>query len=405
MRRRSVLRGLVATGGASALAACLDIQGGEPSIRTGDPTRRPARQHGWNAFLDTDEDGNYNLPNHHVYLSLQYEGADRDADRSILEDALLDLERAYAASNRGLLFTVGYSPEYFERFGESYDADLPPVGPIIPGENVGQDTADIFLHLASDYPSVVLEARQALLGDHQANGQSVTTLDGLVSVESRRTGFIGPGLPAKYNNNLEGIRNGSVDEAAPTFMNFRSGFRMNQATEDDVTLSSGRFAGGTTQHVEALRLNLDKWYQRDLQGQVDRLFEAGRDPETVGQHGEAIGDYSGVEAVDEGTLHEIAEEHGVVGHPQKLARFRVDGRPPILRRDVNSRDNREAGIMFVSLQEAFETFRTMRQAMAGIDLAADTPVSERRENGIRQYIRTRRRGNFLLPPRDQRALP
>lgn len=405
MRRRSVLRGLVSTGGAAALAACLDLQGEDATIPTGDPSRRPDRQHGWNAFLDTDEDGNFLLPHHHVYLSIQYEGDDRGSDRSVFEDALGDLEQAYAASNRGLLFTVGYSPEYFERFGETFDADLPPVGPILPGENVEQDTADIFLHLASDHPSVVLAAQQAVFGDQQANGQSVTTLDGLFSVASRRTGFIGPGLPSKYNQNLEGLHSGAVDEAAPTFMNFRSGFRKNQATEDDVTLSSGRFTGGTTQHIEALRLNLEQWFDRDLQGQVDRLFEAGRDPATVGKNAEEIGDFSGVAAVDEETLHEIASEHGVVGHAQKLARFRVDGRPPILRRDVNSSDNSEAGIMFISLQQAFETFRTIRLAMAGIDLAAETPVSERHENGIRQYIRTRRRGNFLIPPRAQRTLP
>jgi len=42
---------------------------------------------------------------------------------------------------------------------------------------------------------------------------------------------------------------------------------------------------------------------------------------------------------------------------------------------------------------------------ACLDLAAERPIGECRENGIRQYIRTRRHGNALVPPRELRALP
>jgi dye decolorizing peroxidase len=404
MRRRQMLRGLVAAGGMSALGACLDLQ--SESASTGEPSRRPARQHAWNDLLPTDGDGNHRLPEHHVFLSLAYEGDDRESDRSTVETALTDLERAYAASADGMLFTIGYTPAYFERFGESHGADLPPPGPLHPDENVAREEADALLHLASDHASAVLAARQALFGEQsEANGVALTDLRGLFTVTHRRTGFIGAGLPAKNDRNLLGVPRDAVDEAAPTFMNFRSGFRRSQATEDRVTLQSGRFAGGTTQHVEALRLLLTEWFERPPGEQIARLFSPDLDVEDVGEHGERLTDDNRVEAVPEDDLTDVAEEHGVVSHAQKMSHLREDGRPPILRRDVNSADNGEAGMMFVSQQRAFEEYRRLRLAMAGLDLHEGTPVQPRQENGIRQYFRTRRRGNFLLPPRELRALP
>jgi dye decolorizing peroxidase len=197
----------------------------------------------------------------------------------------------------------------------------------------------------------------------------------------------------------------AVDDEAPAFMNFRSGFRRTQATEDRVTLRDGRFAGGTTGHIEELRLVLSEWFERSPAAQIARLFSPDQNVDEVGERGQHLTDHSGVEQVDESELRAVAEREGVVGHAQKMSRLRENGRPPILRRDVESADNGEAGVLFVSLQRRFETYRRLRLAMAGIDLAEETPVQPRQENGIRQYIRTRRRANVLVPPRAMRALP
>ena len=403
MDRRAVLRGLVAVGGVSALAACLDLAD-DSDVPTGDPEVRPDRQHAWNDSLETDEHGNVLLPEHHVFLSIEYDGDDRETDRKVLSEALRDVERAYEASNRGLLFTVGYSSSYFERFDE--ESPIPPAGRIVSGENVAIDDADLFIHLASDHAHVPLAVRETLFGDEsELNGVDVPTLSGLFSLRSRRTGFIGRGLPAENDGNLQGLPEDAVDDEAPTFMNFRAGFRRNQATEDDITIETGRFAGGTAQHVEGIRFNLTEWFDRDLNGQVARLFSPALDGETVGPHGDRLTDHNGVDARSVEELKTIANEHGVVGHAQKLARFRDDGRPPLLRRDVNSADNGEAGMMFVSLQRDIETFVEMRRAMVGTEFVDETPVSERRENGIRQYIRPQRRSNVLITPREMRALP
>ena len=47
----------------------------------------------------------------------------------------------------------------------------------------------------------------------------------------------------------------------------------------------------------------------------------------------------------------------------------------------------------------------MREAMTGTDLAENSAVGQRTNNGILQYMSVKRRGNFLLPPREHRALP
>jgi dye decolorizing peroxidase len=197
----------------------------------------------------------------------------------------------------------------------------------------------------------------------------------------------------------------SVDGKAPNYMNFRSGFRRTQATEERVTLQTGRFAGGTTQHIEAIRLVLSEWFERSTDEQIARLFSPELSVEDVGDIGQKLTDDNRVESVPAADLPDVAREHGVVSHVQKMSHLREDGRPPILRRDVNSADNGEAGMLFVSLQRAFEDYRRVRLAMAGLDVPEETPVSPRQENGIRQYFRTRRRGNVLVPPRESRALP
>lgn len=405
MNRRSVLRGLVAAGGSAALAACIRASDDEP-IPTGDPTNRPDRQHAWNDRLRQDEHGNYLPPYHHVFLEFTYTGSTPAADRSDLEEALTDLETAYEASHRGLLFTIGYAPRYFDRFDVSLETvDLPHPAPLVPGENVATSEADIFLHLASDRPEAVLGAEEALLETGEANDVSVTRVDGLLEVDERRTGFFGAGLPKEHNHRLQGIPGEPIHEEAPFFMDFRAGFRENQAPEDRVTIQEGRFAGGCTQHVETINLTLGQWFQRPHEAQVDRFFSPDVDPDAVGPAGLGIEDRSPVEAKTPEELVTTAREQGVVGHAEKMAHLREDGRPPILRRDVNSDDNMEAGIIFVSLQRAVEDFERLRLAMAGTDLIGEGGVAEEENNGIRQYINPRKRANFLVPPRTDRSLP
>ena len=423
--RRSFVRSAVAIGGVSALSACLDREGDDAPPAGVDAEAfdtLPQRQHAWTEFLETDDHGNPTSPEHHVCLHLEYVGGGPTAaEREQVEAAFRTLEQAYDWSNEGLLFTVGYGPRYFERF----DADLhesvalPEPTALAPIEDPEADTYDAMIHLASDRGSVVLAAEEALAGTLEAeqddedghpelNGVAVEeTLDGVFAVEERRTGFIGPGLPAENQSGISGIPDSEpVDEEAPLFMGFKSGFKKNQATEDRVSIQQGPFADGTTTHLSRIRLNLSQWYEQDSREIRERKMfcPVHASENKVEGPGDNLGDSNQVAGCAERTL-EDAHEHGMVGHAQKSARAREEGRPIILRRDFNSTDDGEAGLHFLSHQREIVDFVETRQAMTGSDIADESAIGARTNNGILQYMTVRSRANYLVPPRDYRSLP
>jgi hypothetical protein len=412
--RRAFVKSAVAIGGAAALSACLDRQG-EVSVPTGpdDLSSLPARQHAWNEYLGTDDHGNDVAARHHVLVYLHYagDGQPTESDRETVESAFESLERAYRRGNDGLVFAVGYSPAYFERFDDSLpDAvDLPEPRALAPIEEPELDRQDAVVHLASDHAQVVLAAEEALLGDQETiNGVEMQgNLSGVFERADRRTGFVGDGLPAE-NQDVAGIPAGDhVPEDSPLYMGFKSGFRKNQASEDRVTIDSGPFAGATTMQVSKIRLNLQQWYEQDDRYQrVAKMFcPVHAEEGSVEGTGDNLGDDTGMsgECVDD--IDDHAREYGVVGHSQKSARAREDDEPLMIRRDFDSTDDGEAGLHFVSVQRTISDFVDTREAMNGTDLAESTAIGRRNNNGILQYMSVERRGNFLVPPRGHRALP
>jgi hypothetical protein len=230
-------------------------------------------------------------------------------------------------------------------------------------------------------------------------------LTDVFEIDDRRTGFIGDGLPAENADEAEGVPADEVPGDAPLFMGFKSGFEKNQASESRVTIQSGPFAGGTTQHISKLRLNLNQWYNQDDRWQREAKmfcpYHAQND--VVQDAGDNLGTSSRVEEC--GPTTETAREMGVVGHSQKMVSVREDGSPIILRRDFDSTDGERAGLHFLALQREISDFVATRDAMNGTDVVEQSAVGQRNNNGILQYIRTERRGNYLVPPRPLRALP
>jgi hypothetical protein len=417
--RRAFLKSAVALGGATALSACLERFGDDP-VPTGDPSAVPDRQHAWNEYLAHDEHGNVELPRHQVllYLDLPGDGPPPAEAREAVEAALATLDRAYEFSNEGLVHSAAYSPAYFDR----YEADLPgnvslpAPEPLSPFETPTFDTQDALVHLASDRADVVLEAEEALTGDREtANGEAVEArLTDAFTVDSRRTGFVGAGLPAD-NQDAAGIPDGNpVPEASPLFMGFTAGFAGNQATEEYVTVEEGPFAGATTKVVANLRQRLDDWYgEQDHDERVMELFSPGHAAEGLV---EGVGDNLGADSGIDRFVDDVAEharEYGRVGHAQKAARANRDeeGNVRLLRRHFESTDDigsdqAVASLHFPSLQRDVREFEAVRRAMNGTDVPDLTPaVRQRVNNGILEYIFVRRRGYFLVPPREHRALP
>lgn len=414
--RREYLKAAVAVGGAVGLSACVEAMDvgsgpdGLDDVPRGDPASVPSRQHEWNAYLPEDDHGNARPTRHHVlrYVDLA-DGASPAAARELFEEALRDVERAFEWSQDGVLFTVGYSPSYFDRFEASLPAsiDLPEPEALTDLEEPEFDTTDGLIHLASDSPDVLLAAEEALFGDREtANGVEITDLDGVASPGDRRTGFVGAGLPREHRH-VDGVPGDApIPEEAPLFMGFMNGFREAQATEDRVTIEAGPFAGGTTQHVSTIEFQLhDWWHQENHFQRVAKMFSPTHaKEELVGEAGERFGaDPQVLEVADD--VIETARQEGVVGHAQKAARAREDGEPILLRRDFDSTDDDRAGLHFLTLQREIDDFETVRRALTGADIADETAVGRRINNGILQYFFVRRRGNFLIPPRSDRSFP
>ncbi len=408
--RRQFLKTAVAVGGASAFAACLDRSEADVPQGPDDTSELPERQHAWNEFLDTDDHGNHELPRHHVLLLLEYVGTDVTADRQQVEEALSTLDTAYVRGNNGLLHTIGYSPNYFDRFDDDLPntVDLPESTPMASFENPDLDTADALVHLASDHAEVVLGAEQALTGElEELNGRPVSaSFDGVFEVAQRRTGFRGTGMPADRQDEVDNVpESNPVPEDSPLFMGFKSGMRGNQATEDRVTVAAGPFEGATTTHLSRIRLELDDWYgQNTREERVAKMFcPVHAEEDRVEGAGDNLGADSGVGGCPTHMGRDARE--GVVGHGQKAADARTDGRPLLLRRDFPSTDDNEAGLHFLSHQQGIGNFTKVRTAMNASHLGEGTAVGQRTNNGILEFMTVRNRANFLVPPRRHRALP
>jgi hypothetical protein len=107
--------------------------------------------------------------------------------------------------------------------------------------------------------------------------------------------------------------------------------------------------------------------------------------------------------------HEIVEamrRHGMIGHAQAAAQARRGGRPLLLRRDFNTVDDGHAGLHFVSLQRSYDDFVITRNAMnAGGAHLVNRRITATENNGINAFIDVRRRANYIIPTRAQRAFP
>ena len=423
--RRSFMKAAVAIGGVSAASAVSTRQQDAPPSGTGNRDALPDRQFAWDEHTPLNDIGLPKGPSHRVLLHLRYagEGTPTEKERQQVEQAFRTLERAFEWSNEGLLFTVGYSLTYFDRF----DAGLPDgtglMGPetvidrvdIEHSGEVTPETDDAHIHLASDDPQAVIEADAALRGEiDEVNGERMPQdLSVAFEVVDRRTGFVGAPLPhERFGEDVD--RENPIDEDAPVMFGFKSLFRDSQPNEDHVAITGEGhpFADGTTEHVSILWDQINDWYEdHDHDERVERMYSPHHSSDSTGQHGRELGRRSGPKG-DSMTevAHEIdedAREQAVVGHAQKMARAR-DPLPPLLRRDFPSTDGGHPHTQFVSLQRSIEDFIEVRELMSFVNPDSDDDASEElplEDHGIQAYFETLRRGNYFIPPRDLRSLP
>jgi hypothetical protein len=408
LTRRRLLLGagavaVVAGSGAGIRAGLGTGRPAVPDVPLGpQPAGLPARQHAWEAYLPADADGNPVAPRFDRLLFFDVADDPAPGYARLLEAALRTLERAYPWRPSGLLFTAAWGPGYFTDVLKG----APPVSPATALSDFEQPTIDDYhlcLHLACDDESRLAAVEAALtrgepLPHAVAGGQ--LDISSVLRWRQSRTGFAGAGLPAQRQD-VNGVPAGDpVPGNAPLFMGFKSGLRRNQATEDDVTITGGPFAGGTTMHVSYMRLRLDTWYaQMSQRERVARMYAPQVTPEQASE-------FTTDAESDPGQLGQAITRYGVIGHAQASARARRGGRPVILRRDFDTTDGGLAGLHFVSLQRTIADFVATRTAMnaAGAQLQ-NSSITNTVNNGINEFIFVLRRGNYIVPARGQRSFP
>jgi hypothetical protein len=353
------------------------------------PAGLPIRQHAWEQALTPDEFGNPTPPRFDRLVLFDVRGTPTPRYARLLEATLRDLERSYPWGPQGLLFTAGWSPDYFERVLR-VRSPIPKAKPLSNFESPTIDTYDLCLHLACDDDLRLQTAEREL----------IAKLTPALRWRETRTGFAGAGLPAAHQR-VGGIPAGDpVTKAAPLFMGFKSALKKNQASEDAVTISGGAFDQGTTMVASYMQLTLDSWYQQlSYRQRVALMYSPQTTPAQVAK-------FTTDAESNPGQLNQAIRKYGVIGHAQASARARVNGKPVILRRDFDTVDGGLAGLHFVALQRSIADFVATRTAMnqAGAQLV-NPGITNTENNGINAFIFVVRRSNYIVPSRAERSFP
>jgi hypothetical protein len=404
-RRRFLIGAGAAAVGGVAVGAGVDrvLKPGRsvpPVVLGSQPAGLPARQHAWVEELAHDPEGNPVAPRFDRLLFFDVNGRATIGHARLLEAALRTLERRFQWGPAGLLFTAGWGPRYFEHVVGA-ETPVPRAKALSQFELPAIDDYHLCLHLACDDERRLANIEAALIhGAPLAGAAGSLELSSALVWRETRTGFTGAGLPADRQH-TGGIPAGRpVPSSAPLFMGFKSGLRKNQATEDDVTIRSGQFAGATTMHVSYMRLRLDSWYgQLSERERVARMYAPQVTPSQAKR-------FTTDAPSDPGLLAQTIRRYGVIGHAQTSARARRHGRPLIIRRDFNTVDGGQAGLHFVSLQRTIEDFITTRNAMNASSAQLQNPaITDTVNNGINEFIFVLKRANYMLPQRAHRSFP
>ncbi|NKY45761.1 DUF7405 family protein [Nocardia cerradoensis] len=347
---------------------------------------RPAGQHEWEASFGRDELGRPVPPSRHLLILVDVVGTPDAAAARHLESALTDLERRYPHGRDGFLSTIGWGPTWWERHTDHPGLIAVPAR-MSRYEDPILDTADAVFHIAGDHEDILADVRDTLFGESAgAQGE-------YLKVREVRTGFVGAGLPTAALPEL------GIPADAPLLFGFHSVLRGNQAPEPAITITSGPLAGGTTQHVSRIELDVQRWHALDRDRQAALLYG----PTVTAAQAEKLNDDA---PSDYDKYEQTVAEHGIVGHAQAAARARINNVPVINRRDFATLDDGRPGTHFVSLQRELRDFNNTRAIMNG----ADGPdyhktVGARRRNGINAFFDVTHRATFGIPARELRAYP
>jgi hypothetical protein len=369
--------GLVTAASARRAAAATALAG----VKLGSqPAGLPVRQHAWTAMLHRDEFGNPVAPRFDRLLFFDVRGRPSARYALLLESRLRNLERRFPWGPEGLLFTVGYGPDYFTKV-LGMASPIESATRLANFESPAIDVFHVCVHLACDNPARLAAVEASLRRE----------LAPILRWRETRTGFTGRGLPQAHRSD--------VPADSPLFMGFKSGLRKNQASEDTVTIPTGSFASGTTMQVSYMELALEQWYGLPAANRVALMYS----PQTTVA---AARRFTTDAASEPAKVIQAVTRYGIVGHAQTSALARRHGSPIIIRRDFDTVDGGHPGLHFVSLQRSIEDFVATRNAMNATGAHnINRRITATTNNGINAFIDVRRRANYILPSRADRSFP
>lgn len=343
-------------------------------------------QHEWEATFGRDELGRPVPPKKHVLIFVDVLDHPGDEAAHHLESGLSALEERYSYGRDGLLSTVGWGPRWWDRHTD-HSGLIALAARMSRFEDPVIDTADAVFHLASDHDDILADVEHTLFGAGEyAQGQHLR-------VSEVRRGFVGAGLPSEALPDL------GIPPTSPLLFGFHSVHRGNQAPEPAITITDGPLAGGTTQHVSRIELDVARWQAFDRDEQAALLYAPTVTADQAATFvDDAPSDYQHYE--------KTVREHGIVGHAQAAARARVNNVPVINRRDFATIEGGKPGTHFVSLQRELRDFNNTRAIMNGAD-GSDyhKAVGARRRNGINAFFDVTHRATYGIPSRAQRTYP
>ncbi len=399
------------------------------------------------------------------------DGAALQAAQVRLATALDEIERVYPITPHGIFIQVAYGLPYFrERIPAAIVEEHMPKS-MLPGTEgqwavvdsirfpkdpmaIALERNDIAFHFMSDFGAHVDNVVAALFRgeEHTLNGIPVdgVYLGDLLQVTTIRRGFVGHNMP-KLMGERAGIPGAEkIPDGSMLFMGFTSTGADTVAFENtpsfetipgftDLTPDS-YFAHGTAMHLSRTATDIAKWYARDPQERLHRMYHPRRseDPEALTHWSVPLPfpRERGVLSFDPDEfinrlLEYDADRHGVIGHGMQVhgvvrllqgtisayGEWLSPGTVYFLRQDFNSIENPfsfstedeidptpHAGLHFVGFGPSSQHYQVMRLLMDSADLQQryDLPDSN---VALAGFTTTTHRQNLLLPPRAHRSMP
>jgi hypothetical protein len=452
LTRRELLAGAAAgAAGAAGVYELVDRLAGASPTRAAVLTPPQPEQHLLQQVRVVTSDGVEVLvpPLHHAVVTARV-GVDRpdlrDARRR-LEQALAELDSAYATSPAGLGVTVAWGEPYFRRLVPAAAATHLP-------HDRRADRPALFAaeRFPSDPAETVLEANDvAILLRSDAKDHVDDALDRIEATKtlhltSIRRGFAGGGFDGKQSLPKRlavaaGVPGADlIPDTAELFLGFTStqkasmgqGAIANFETLGYVDLRGGYFRHGTHMHLSHIEEDLEAWYLSfDFPQRVATAFRPGLNVpasrQTVPQGPE--------QSQSPAQVARTYRRTGRIGHSASLqtaSRLQArhvgpdgtvyaKGTAIPVRADFNTLDHPfswsehpgqvqptpSAGVHFVIFNPSSDDFRRGRLAMDGRLPNGDRLPFQPRANGqgFNAVLRTTHRQNFLVPPRRHRSFP